>query len=155
MLNKTANTQPQALSTSSLSGTNVVNYHGDHIGEIKDFVVDLESGRITYAVLSFGGFLGMGDKYFALPWASLEIDTEQEVFRLDIAKEQLEEAPGFDKDNWPSTADLQFTDRVYEYYGYEPYSTWRSRTSDTYRVRQQAAKRGTMMDVVDPDRNGV
>ncbi len=80
-------------------------------------MIDLDSGCIVYGVLSFGGFLGMGDKLFAIPWASLRVDMEEECFRLDIDKETLEKAPGFDKDNWPASKDFGIVTTVYEFYG--------------------------------------
>ena len=110
------------LSTSTLSGDNVVNPQGENLGDIKDFMVDTDTGEIVYTVLSFGGFLGMGDKLFAVPFEALQLDTKNHRFVLDISKEQLEDAPGFDKNNWPSTPNNEFIDRVYTHYGYEPYT---------------------------------
>ena len=128
--------RPTGLSTSSLEGTKVYNFNNEHIGEIKDYVVDLDNGNVMYGVLSFGGFMGIGDKYFAVPWNAMTIDTENKCIRFDATTESLENAPGFDKNHWPSTGDHAFTDEVYEYYGYEPYSTWRERTFADYRVRE-------------------
>jgi sporulation protein YlmC with PRC-barrel domain len=112
---------PRVLSAGTISGDKVVNPEGDNLGEIKDFMIDLDSGRIAYAVLQFGGFLGMGDKLFAVPWEALRLSTEEHKFYLDVDKERLKEAPGFDKDNWPSSADRTFLNNVYSYYGYKPY----------------------------------
>ena len=84
-------------------------------------MLDLENGRIRYAVLSFGGFLGMGDKLFAIPPEALRIDTENKRVILDVDKSRLENAPGFDKDNWPDTSDNDWQVEVYDYYGYTPY----------------------------------
>lgn len=110
------------LSTSTLMHDNVVNPQGESLGDIKDFMIDTENGRVVYAVLSFGGLWGMGDKLFALPMDALRVDTNKERFVTDIRKDQLENAPGFDKDNWPKTAaQRDFVDRVYSHYGYEPY----------------------------------
>jgi len=114
-------TYPQVLSASTLSGDKVVNPEGEKLGEVKDLVIDLDTGRVAYAVLSFGGFLGMGDKLFAVPWEALRLSTEEHQFYLDVDKERLKEAPGFDKDHWPSTADREFMGTVYSYYGYKPY----------------------------------
>lgn len=110
------------LSSSSLSGNNVVNLEGEDLGSIKDFMIDTESGEVVYAVLSFGGFLGMGDKNFAIPLETLHVDKENHRFILDIQKERLENAPGFDDDNWPRTADPTFVDDVYRHYDLQPYS---------------------------------
>ena len=79
------------------------------------------SGRIAYAVLSFGGFLGLGDKLFAIPWSALELDTEDKCFILDTDVERLKEAPGFDKDHWPSMADERWATSIHDYYHVTPY----------------------------------
>jgi len=92
------------LSSSSINGTSVKNASGDDLGNIKDLMIDTGNGKITYAVLSFGGFLGLGDKYFAIPWSSLSVNTQDETMILDISQERLKDAPGFDKDNWPDQA---------------------------------------------------
>lgn len=121
-MNNTATTTqntPRVLSSSSIVGTNVVNTANESMGDIKDLMIDLRTGEIQYAVLSFGGFLGMGDKLFAVPMNAFDIDTYDEKFVLDVNKERLENAPGFDKDNWPGTNDNKFVDSVYTYYGVE------------------------------------
>jgi hypothetical protein len=84
-------------------------------------MLDVSAARIAYAVLSFGGFLGMGDKLFAIPWQALTLDTENKGFVLDVPKTQLENAPGFDKDNWPDMADRTWGSEVYAHYGHKPY----------------------------------
>ena len=106
---------------SELLGSNVKNPQGEDLGDIKDLVINPESGEIEYAVLSFGGFLGMGDKLFAVPWDVLEIDEANHSFILDVPKERLENAEGFSKDNWPDMADQGFRSRVYSHYGARPY----------------------------------
>lgn len=110
------------LSSSSLCGNDVKNAQGESLGEIKDFMLDINTGRVSYAVVSFGGFLGMGDKLFAVPLEAMNLDTDDECFILNIDKERLEQAPGFDKDDWPSTANPQWTQSIYEYYNVRPYS---------------------------------
>lgn len=106
------------LSTTSLHNTTVVNPQGTTLGSIKDLMVNPVTGTIEYAVLDFGGFLGIGDKLFAVPLQAFTIDRTNERFTLDVTKERLENAPGFDKDDWPSTADLSFIEGVYDYYGH-------------------------------------
>jgi sporulation protein YlmC with PRC-barrel domain len=100
-------------------GAKVVNPSGEDIGEIEEVVMDLTTGRATYAALSFGGFLGMGDKLFAVPWVSLAYDTGNGVFVLKANKELLEKAPGFDKDNWPDMSDPTRLSEICAYYGVE------------------------------------
>ena len=115
---------PRLLSSSSIHGTNVNNLAGESVGEIKDLMIDWQSGDVAYAVLSFGGFLGLGEKLFAFPIEAFQFETEgiDAKIVLDVNKEKLENAPGFDEDNWPSSANYDFIDSVYTHYGYEPYS---------------------------------
>lgn len=94
---------------------------GEDLGEIKDLVLEAETGRILYAVLSFGGFLGVGDKLFAIPWQALQFRPEEQQFILDAEKERLEDAPGFDKHNWPNMADRQWQRDVHAHFRVEPY----------------------------------
>ena len=89
--------------------------------DIKEIMLDVGTGNIEYAVLSFGSFLGMGEKLFAVPWSALKLDTENKRFLLDIDKERLQNAPGFDKDNWPDLADKTFINNLHTYYGTKPY----------------------------------
>ena len=121
-MKQTSTFQP-VLSATTLIGDPVVNAAGEDLGKIEDFMLDLPNGRIRYGVLSFGGFLGMGDKLFTVPAEALKIDTKNHRLILDIPKNRLESAPGFDKDHWPDTADVVWQNEVYEFYGYKPY--WR------------------------------
>jgi len=107
------------LSSTSITGTNVTNQKGESLGEIKDLMIDTETGTVNYAVLSFGGFLGLGDKLFAIPFEAFSVNTSTEKFVLDVAKDRLENAPGFDKDNWPKTSDTKYWDNLYNHYGVE------------------------------------
>lgn len=93
----------------------------ENIGEIQDLMINLQNGQIEYAVLSFGGFLGIGDKYFAIPVEALKYSTKNREITLDINKETLKNAPGFDKDNWPTEASPEFIQSVYKHYGFEPH----------------------------------
>lgn len=113
--------QPQSLSASTITGDDVRNVEGDKLGHIEELIIDLDSGRINYAVLSSGGFLGLGDKLFAIPWDMLSVDTENKEVVLDLSKEALENAPGFDKDNWPDIHDRSWVGDVYRHYGQDPY----------------------------------
>jgi sporulation protein YlmC with PRC-barrel domain len=117
------NQYPQLLSASTIIGDKVLNPAGEQLGNIKELMIDLDDGQIAYAVLSFGGFVGMGDKLFAIPWEALTLDTEDHAFILDVDKEVLKNAPGFNKDHWPGTAEYEagWLLDIYEYYGYSPY----------------------------------
>jgi sporulation protein YlmC with PRC-barrel domain len=118
---QSAKTYGLVLSASSLKGDNVVNHQGEDLGKIEEIMIDLDRGRIAFAVLSFGGFLGMGDKLFAIPWQAFTVDTAQKRLVLNAKKELLEKATGFDKSNWPNMADSSWGATVYGYYGYKPY----------------------------------
>jgi len=112
--------KPTILSSSTLTGTNIENLNGDKLGSIKDLMIDLKSGQVLYAVLSHGGFLGMGDDYFAVPMQAFKFsERDGKVIKLDVDEDTLENAPGFNKDSWPSSSSSDFTDRVYKHYGYE------------------------------------
>ncbi|HSL45505.1 MAG TPA: PRC-barrel domain-containing protein [Anaerolineales bacterium] len=119
------NVHPRVLSAGSIIGSKVVNTEGELLGNIKDMVVDLDDSQIAYAVLSFGGFMGVGDKLFAIPLEALTFDTKTNSAVLDVDKDVLKNAPGFDKDKWPDDAqyDAGWLLDIYEYYGYSPY--WR------------------------------
>jgi sporulation protein YlmC with PRC-barrel domain len=111
----------RVMSASTLTGDRVKNETGEDLGKVDDIMIDIPSGRIAYAVLSFGGFLGMGNKLFAIPWSSFTVDEDEKCFILNIDKATLENAPGFDKDNWPDMSEPSFRSQVYDYYGAEPY----------------------------------
>ena len=112
---------PLVLSASTIMGDEVVNAEHEKLGEIKELMIDLGAGQISYAVLSFGGFLGLGEKLFAIPWGAFSLDPERRAFILDVESELLEEAPGFDQDDWPRTESREYVAEIYTYYGYEPY----------------------------------
>ncbi|MEE2567221.1 PRC-barrel domain-containing protein [Hyphobacterium marinum] len=104
------------ISSSTIDGDSVVNPQGEDLGHIKDLMLDPADGKIEYAVLDFGGFLGIGDKYFAIPFSNLAVDRENKRMVLNVDKERLKDAPGFDKDTWPDFADPNFRSSVDRYY---------------------------------------
>ena len=113
--------EPRVLAADTLTGDKVVNLQNEDLGKIEHLMIDLGTGRIAYAVLSFGGFLGMGDKLFAIPWSALTVDTFEKRFILQVDKELLKRAPGFDKGQWPNMADRAWGTQVFKYYGAKPY----------------------------------
>ncbi len=119
----TTTTAVTALSAKALIGARVVNLKNENLGKIEDLVIEPEDGRVTFGILSFGGFLGMGEKLFAVPLQMMRTSTEDRTFVLDVDKEKLKNAPSFDNDRWPDLHDRAFGSRVYSYYGYQPY--WR------------------------------
>ena len=112
---------PRVMAADTLEGDEVKNASGDDLGTIDHIMIDVPTGRVAYAVLSFGGLLGMGDKLFAVPWSALKLDTGQKCFVLHASKEYLENAPGFDKDDWPTFADEEWARHIHSYYQSLPY----------------------------------
>jgi len=106
------------LKASDLIGTKVLGTDGKNLGTIKDLVIDPQEGDVQYAVLDFGGFAGIGDKYFAVPFEALRIDQDKKHLALDLHKKDLKDAPGFDKNNWPDFNDQQVV--IYEFYEVRP-----------------------------------
>ena len=119
-------TQMQVFSTaplkaSSMIGTSVVNPAGDNLGDLKEIVIDPRSGKVAYAVVSFGGFLGMGEKLFAVPFSALQFNPEENEYLLDVPKDRLKMAPGFDPEHWPAMSDEKWNREVYKFYDRSPY----------------------------------
>ncbi len=100
---------------SELVGKSVKNLQGEDIGQIEELVIG-SNGEVGYAVLSFGGFLGMGDKLFAVPWVSLAHQPDREYVTLDIQPKKLEKAPGFNKNDWPDMKDEKWKILIWEFY---------------------------------------
>src|SRR5579871_3640899 len=98
-------TYRRVLGASTLKGDKVRNTAGEDLGKVDEIMIDIPSGKVAYAVLSFGGMLGMGDKLFAVPWSAFKVDEDEKCFILDVNKKTLEGAPGFDKNRWPDMAD--------------------------------------------------
>jgi len=111
----------RVLSADSFMGDRVRNSAGEDLGKIEELMIDIGSGCIGYAVLSFGGFLGMGNKLFAVPWRALQVNVADREFLLDVDRQTLENAPGFDKDNWPDMADPDWGAQIHSHYGHKPY----------------------------------
>jgi sporulation protein YlmC with PRC-barrel domain len=110
------------MGADTLIGNDVVSLSDDDLGDIKELMLDMKSGHVAYAVLSFGGFLGMGEKLFAVPWSALRLDTVNKRFVLNVERERLQDAPGFDKDQWPDMADSEWARGIHAYYGSKPYA---------------------------------
>lgn len=104
------------LSASTITGDEVCNMQDEKLGKIQDIMLDITEGKIRYAVLSSGGFLGMGDRLFAVPWKALKLDKENHRFMLDVDVERLKNAPGFNQDQWPNMADPAWNSTVESYY---------------------------------------
>ncbi|HET8687672.1 MAG TPA: PRC-barrel domain-containing protein, partial [Methanosarcina sp.] len=131
----TARENPDFLSAGTIKGDKVINAAGEDLGKIEELMIDLENGRVGYAVLSFGGFLGLGDKLFAIPWQALSLRVHEHAFVLNIPKDVLEKAEGFDKDRWPLTR-MELL-RTYTYYGYQAY--WQREVAEVTGVPRETA----------------
>ncbi len=104
------------LTASSIIGEKVHNEKEEHLGEIKDIMIDIITGKIEYMVIKFGGLLGIGIKYFAIPFGLFRVDTNKHLLIFNSKKEDLEKAPGFDMEHWPDT-NIHF-DEVYSYWSF-------------------------------------
>lgn len=108
---------PALMGADTLIGDEVYNHNDEELGDIKEIMLDMRTGQIAYAVLSFGGILGMGDKLFAVPWERLTLDTINKRFLLNVDKSQLKDAPGFDKNNWPDMGSDAWNQQMEAFYG--------------------------------------
>jgi sporulation protein YlmC with PRC-barrel domain len=109
------------IRTKDVIGVEVRNAQNEKLGEIDEIVLDKLSGEVRYLVLSFGGLLGMGDKLFAIPWNAICYDNQEDCFILNLSKERLKDAPGFNKDQWPDMADMNWSEAIFNFYGTMPY----------------------------------
>jgi sporulation protein YlmC with PRC-barrel domain len=112
---------PEVMAAATLDGNQVRSSDGEDVGKISDIMLDVRSGRIAYAVLSEGGFLGMGSKLHAIPWSALTLDTAEKCFRVNLTAQQIADEPGFDKDHWPAMADERWASEIHHYYSQDPY----------------------------------
>jgi sporulation protein YlmC with PRC-barrel domain len=110
-----------AVKASSVIGTDVTNPKGENLGEVKEVVIDPTTGKVAYAVVTFGGVFSMGEKLFAIPFTALKYNYKKNEYVLDITKERLENAPGFDPDQWPMFSDEKWNRGVYAYYEEPPF----------------------------------
>lgn len=104
------------LKASDVIGMKVEGTDGKSLGKIKDLVLDPDEGDVQYAVLDFGGFLGIKDKYFIVPWEAINFNPKGTKIVLDVSKRDLKNAPGFDKNHWPDFSDQQQQVMIYEFY---------------------------------------
>jgi sporulation protein YlmC with PRC-barrel domain len=112
---------PDIIPATRLEVYDVVNPEGEDMGQVQNFMVDLNTGRIPFVVVVFGGTLGLTDKWFAIPWELLGWRTRDRKFILDLPREKLKKAPGIDKSKWPEEIDLAWLENVYVYFGCSPY----------------------------------
>lgn len=111
-----ANTPARRLTATSIIGDSVENRKGENLGKIDNLMINLQTGLVEYAVIEFGGFLGVGKKLFAIPFTELQVDDEKEIFILNRDKDYLKDSPGFDATHWPGTNDHSYFNDVNTYY---------------------------------------
>ena len=109
------------ISASKVQGTNVYNTDGDSLGEVYDVMIDKRSGKVAYAIMSFGGFLGVGEDYHPLPWNTLKYDTRQGGYVVGLTRQQLEGAPTYARTETPAWGDRAYEKSIHDYYGELPY----------------------------------
>ena len=112
----------------SFIGSKVLNASREDLGKIEDVVIDCRDNQIAYAILSFGGTLGLGDKHFAIPWETITYSPSDRCAIVNIEKDRLANAPGFDKDNWPDLSDAAWASEVHTHYGCGPLPRTRKAT---------------------------
>lgn len=105
------------MGANTLIGDHVHNVQDDHLGDIKEIMLDMRTGKVAYAVLSFGGVFTLGEKLFAVPWSALKLDTVNKRFVLDVTKDRFENAPGFDSNHWPNMVDQSWIEDIRNFYG--------------------------------------
>lgn len=108
------------ISSEDVEGTTVYSLDNESIGKIDHLMIDKISGRVTFAVISFGGFLGLGHSHYPVPWAALKYDTELEGYRTGITEQQLRDAPQFSDDSW---GDRSWETQTYSHYGVQSYGS--------------------------------
>ena len=117
----TASGHTTIIAADKVVGTEVYNTAGEHLGEIHDVILDKVSGKVVYAIMSFGGFLGIGEQYHPLPWTTLKYDTNRGGYVVPLTRERLENAPMYGANGEPDWSDRQYGKTVYDYYGAGPY----------------------------------
>jgi hypothetical protein len=106
------------ISSEEVEGATVFDHDGNEIGEVDHLMIDKSSGNVRYAVMSFGGFLGLGQSHYPLPWNSLEYDRNREGYIANVTEQQLKDAPEYGEDKW---TDRDWESRLHEHYRAEPY----------------------------------
>ncbi|QDU40934.1 PRC-barrel domain protein [Maioricimonas rarisocia] len=137
------------IRASEFIGMNIQNAQGEGLGEVNDIVIDASNGKVRYAAVTYGGFLGLGNKMFAVPFGAFEVRTEEGdsddyILVLNVTQSQLEGAQGFNEDNWPDFGDRTFTDEVDRRYGVE-----RQRRDRRQGVDVEVDREGVDVDVDD------
>ena len=108
------------LTAKTVIGDEIKNMEGETLGQLEDLMLDINGGKIEYGVMKHGGVLGLGEKLFAVPWDAFKVDRPGRFLVLNIDKEVLRIAEGFDKDSWPNAADPEWREKIEDYYRAKP-----------------------------------
>lgn len=128
ILHSVTNWTHRAIASGAIKGERVHNYAGEDLGKVDEIILDLDTGRIVYVIISLGGFLGIGDRLFAVPWELFSIRAGEPQLFLDIDKQMLLDAPGFERTKWPDMADAEWSAAIHAHYAQKPY--WNSDITD-------------------------
>ena len=109
------------ISANKVEGTAVFSTEGEKLGTVDTVMLDKRAGKVAYAVMSFGGFLGMGEKHHPLPWQTLTYDEDKHGYVVSVSKEQLKKAPTMSVGEYERLADKAYGESIYNYYGVQPY----------------------------------
>jgi sporulation protein YlmC with PRC-barrel domain len=118
---ETSGPGPRQIPAAALAGLKVMSRSDEALGSISEVILDLARGRIAYALIACGGFMGLGERVFAIPWNALKRDLHRNCFVLDAEESAFATAPSFDKDHWPSEPDLQWHQRLHDHFHARPY----------------------------------
>ena len=105
------------VAAKQIIGANVVDAAQEDVGKIEDLIIDSRDSRVAYAILSVGGFLGMGDSRFPVPWDAIDFDADRRSAALKLERERLKDAPTFDSDTWPDMTNDTWHDEIHKHYG--------------------------------------
>jgi len=116
------------FATGAFKGAMVRNFAGETLGKVDEFVLDFDTGRVAYVIVSVGGFLGIGDKLFAVPWEYFSVRPDEHTLYVDIDKQMLLDAPNFERNRWPEMTDEAWANQIHRHYSQKPY--WNSDVTD-------------------------
>jgi sporulation protein YlmC with PRC-barrel domain len=120
-LQDTTSTAGRLIAADQVQGTTIYNPNGDNLGSVEDVMIDKVSGKIAYAVVGFGGFLGIGNRHYPLPWEKLSYDPAMGGYVVDLDRSVLEGAPSYADNDAVAWNDRAWDEQVYDYYGARPY----------------------------------
>lgn len=109
------------LTSGTLKGEPVINLHDQTLGHVEELLLDVEHGRIAYAVMAAGGFMGLGERLYAIPWAAVRPDPDRQCLVVDADKDRFAKAPGFDRKHWPSMGRREWHEEIHRHYAARPY----------------------------------